>query len=77
LILLVLLAAGLAVNVVFMPLSVGIDLALAGQPRALLVAGSLLGLAQWLAGSVLAVSYSASVVALTRAQLRATAGAAP
>lgn len=77
LIVLVVLVAALAVNVLFMPLSVGIELALARQASARLLSGSLLALAQWLAGSVLSVLYAGALVALTRSERHAAAGARP
>jgi len=77
LIVLVVLAAALAVNVVFMPLSLGIELALAGQASARLLSGSLLALAQWLAGSMLSVLYAGALVALTRSEGHAASGATP
>lgn len=77
LIVLLIVVAALAVNVIFMPLSMGIELALAQQASARLLSGSLLALAQWLAASVLSVLYAGALVALTRSERRAVAGATP
>lgn len=74
LVLLVVAVAGLAINVVFMPLSMGIELALAGEGGARVVATSLLGLAQWLALSVVGILYSATLVALVRSERARPAG---
>lgn len=66
----VLLVVGVTIDIVFLPLSVGTDLALADRFVPRLIAGSLLGLAQWLALSFVAVLCSATLVALGRAERR-------
>lgn len=71
---LVVLGALLALNVVFLPLSIGIELALAEQAAARLAAGTVLALAQWLGASLLAVLYSGTLVALAGAERRAAGG---
>lgn len=70
-----LLAALLALNVIFLPLSMGVEVALSQRASARLVAGSLLALAQWLAASLLAVLYAGGLVALARSERRRNAGA--
>lgn len=67
LIVFVLLVVGVAINIVFLPLSIGIDLALVDRLAPRLAAATLLGLAQWLALSMVGVLASSTLVALSRA----------